>query len=383
MNRTVNYNFIPESLKVLLRKTKFYKNQAVRHQQVLSFPEIEDVLNHAPPVLLDHHLNRKPTVGIIKTLDIDLIDNFANPKASWLRYERFCKTNRIPYEFYDIKKSNWMDEAKKYDIVVCHTPSTPSYQDMIESKIYVLENMMGILCFPSYNEVWQYENKNRASYLYKYFDLPSIPTYVTHSKIEAYDLINRINYPFITKTYIGASSSGVLKVKTKKQAKKLINNIFSKKGLTTQFPYQNQKDYFYIQEFIDDATYDLRVMMVGDMAFGYYRFPKKGDYRASGAGIIVKKAIPEEVLRLAVDIKNKLNSRQLGVDLLYSEKRKKYYIIETSLFNQIDTPEQLAIDGVAGYYDTSDLNNIKFREGKYWIQELAIRNIIIEWGTRN
>ena len=69
----------------------------------------------------------------------------------------------------------------------------------------------------------------------------------------------------------------------------------------------------------------------------------------------------------------------MGVDLLYSNKDKKYYIIETSLFNQIDTPEQLVIDGVPGYYDISDIDNIKFKEGRFWIQELILRDIILEW----
>jgi hypothetical protein len=57
-----------------------------------------------------------------------------------------------------------MSEAKKYDIFICHTESNPAYQEMIESKIYILENLMGKFCFPSYHEVWQYENKNRANY---------------------------------------------------------------------------------------------------------------------------------------------------------------------------------------------------------------------------
>ena len=234
-------------------------------------------------------------------------------------------------------------------------------------------------CFPSYHEVWQYENKNRANFLYQVYNLPTIPTKVTNSKAEANELINMANYPFITKTTIGAGSTGVSKISSKTEASRLVNKIFSDNGLKTQYKYQNQKDYFYVQEFIDDATFDLRIMLVGDMAFGYYRYPDKGDFKASGSGNYEKKAIPFEALNLAVDVRNKLKSRQMGVDLLYSEKTKQYYIIETSLFNQIDTPEQLVIDGVAGYYDIFDMKNVQFKEGKFWIQELLLRNIIEEW----
>ena len=140
------------------------------------------------------------------------------------------------------------------------------------------------------------------------------------------------------------------------------------------------KDLF--QEYIDDAKFDLRVMIMGNKAFGYYRYPNKGDFRASGAGNYEKRAIPIEALKIAIDVKNNLHSRLMGVDLLFSTKRQKYYIIEASLFNQIDTPEQLVIDGIPGYYDISDINNIIFKPGKFWIHELVMDEIIKEWNRR-
>lgn len=373
------FNFIPKPIKAFLRKTSFFKKQAIAKKQVLPLDEIDSILNQAPPLLLENTVKSKPKVGIVITQESGFFVDYGNPKASWRRYKRFCDNNDIPYEYYDIKRSDWLQEADKYDIIICHTPSTPAYQEMIESKIYTLEKILGKTCFPSFHELWQYEDKIRSHYLYKKLKLPAIPTYVTHSKEEALIFANNLAYPFIAKTSIGASSSGVKKIDSKKEAFHLINKIFSYSGVKSQFPYKNQKDYLYIQEFIDDATFDLRIMLVGNMAFGYYRYPKKGDYRASGSGITIKKDIPHEALKLAADIRDKLQSRQMGVDLLYSEKKKQYMIIETSLFNQIDTPVQLEIDGVPGYYDISDRDNIVFKEGKFWMQELLIRDIVKQW----
>ena len=373
------FNFIPESVKRILRKTRVYKTRLINNNTVVKYSKVDVFLNDAPVLKLDKELKKKPRVAIIKTQGYKFGKDYVNPKSSWLRYERFCKNNDIPYGFLDITRSDWMVEAKMYDLIVCHTESNPAYQEMIESKIYILENMMGKTCFPSYHEVWQYENKNRANYLYNYFGLPKIPTYVTNNREEAFELLEKVGYPFITKTTIGAGSTGVEKIKSKNQAIKKINAIFSHNGLKTQYPYQRQKDYFYIQQFIDDATFDLRIMLVGNMAFGYYRYPNKGDFRASGAGNTEKKAIPEEALRLAIEVRDKLRSRQMGVDMLYTKKNNEYLIIETSLFNQIDTPEQLAINGVPGYYDISNIDNIRFKEGKFWIQELILRDVILEW----
>jgi len=368
-----------EKPKSLIRKTGFYRNSAIKKKYIMSFRDVESFLNEAPILLLNKEVDNKPRVGIVKTQASVLINGYENPKASWLRYERFCKNNDIPYSFYDIKKSDWLEEADKYDIIICHTEGTPAYQEMFESKVYVLENILKKTCFPSFHEVWQYEDKNRSNYLYQCYQLPTIPTLITHDEKEALTISEKISYPFITKTKIGAGSSGVHKVDTKQQSKNLIQKIFSKSGLVTHYLYQNQKDYFYCQEFIYDATFDLRIILVGDMAFGYYRYPNKGDFRASGAGNFEKKSIPDDALKLAVEIRDKLQSRQIGVDLLYSEKYDKYFIIETSLFNQIDSPVQLELNGKPGYYDLSDINNICFKEGKFWIQELLLRDIVVQW----
>lgn len=376
-------NFVPEKIKDMLRKTAIYKKSLIYKGLFVSRDEADNCVNKAPNLYLRYDLKVKPKIGIIVSQGKSLVEGYIDPRASWLRYERFCKINDIPYGFYDISRSDWIKQSEEYDIIVCHTESTPAFQEMIESKIYLLDKFFGKKCFPNYHELWQYEHKNRASFLYEIYNLPTIPTRLTYSEDEAIKIAMQTKYPFITKTTIGAGSSGVSKIDSQKQALKLIKSIFSYKGKKSQYPYYRQKDYLYVQEFIDDATFDLRIMIAGDMAFGYYRYPNKGDFRASGAGNTEKKAIPEDALKLAISIRNKLNSRQMGVDLLYSEKQKQYYIIETSLFNQIDTPEQLEIDGVPGYYDISDINNITFKEGRFWIQEVILRSIIEEWSSNN
>lgn len=377
------YNNIPASLKSILQKTNLYKESQIRNSIIVKLDEVNGYLDIAPPLLLRKELKNKPRVGIIINQGKSRVEGYVKHRASWLRYERFCKVNDIPYGIYDIERSNWLEEAEKYDVFVCHTDSNPSDQDMLESKLYVLENHLNKYCFPNFHELWQYENKNRSNYLYQIYNLPTIPTKLTYSYEEAVEIMHNIKFPFITKTSIGAGSTGVKKINSKSEALRYIKKIFSYRGLKSQYPYYRQKNYFYIQEFIDDATFDLRVMLVGNMAFGYYRYPNKGDFKASGSGNTEKKAIPEEALRLAIEVRNKLNSRQMGIDLLYSDKTNQYYIIETSLFNQIDTPEQLVIDGIPGYYDISNIDNIVFKEGKFWIQELVLRDVIEEWDEQH
>src|SRR5690606_32348169 len=127
--------------------------------------------------------------------------------------------------------------------------------------------------------IWTYEDKINAHYLYKHHNLPELPTFVTHSKEDALDYVENCNCTIISKLVTGSSSHGVDKLNNRDEAKKLINQAFSYKGKKTYFPYQRQKDYVLFQEFVDDATFDLRIMVIGDKLFGYYRYPNKGDFR--------------------------------------------------------------------------------------------------------
>lgn len=367
---------VSSALAYKIKNSRFYINLRIKRNRWVTRAEAMKFLETAPPVLMaDRSKADGIKIGIVKDSNFYESKGLVSPRASWLRYERFCINNGIRYGFYDIYRSDWIEQAAQYDIIVWQTDSNPAEQHIAESKIYVLEHVLKKECFPSFHEVWQYEDKCRENYLYSALDIPSIPTVVTNSLDEALHCIDTTDYPFIYKDYIGTGSREVVKIDSRSRARKLVYRIFmkGKKGLWGHFFVKN---IFYMQKFMADATFDLRVMMSGDKAFGYYRYPKKGDFKASGAGNYEKKEIPEDVLRLAYDIKRKLGVRQVGVDFLYSPAEGKYYVIETSVFNRIDTPEQLVVNGVAGYYDMSDLDNITFRPGKFWIQELTLQYLV-------
>ena len=292
-------------------------------------------------------------------------------RDSFPKYERFLINNKIPYSIYDIGSSKWQDEAEKLDVVIWQPNSSPDIQAEAKSKIYFLERYCGKKCFPSYDEIWSYEDKVRSSFLYRHFRLPAVPTFTTNSKEDALKFLNVATFPIISKITTGSSSYGVLKLKNKKEAVRYVNACFSEKGRKTYWPFERQKNYVYFQKFINDANYDLRIIVVGNKIFGYYRYPKPGDFRASGSGVLEKKTLPEQAMTIAIGVKKILKSTSLVVDMVYSEKEEKYYIIETSIFCGIDTSAQLVIDGKAGYYEYTGEEFI-FKEGRFWIQELTL-----------
>ncbi|MEK6513460.1 hypothetical protein [Myroides odoratimimus] len=350
-----------------------YREKMLKSGNIVSYNKHLEDIEIANKVLLQENLDLgNYQVALVKDDLFRGDENFVSPRSYFPKYERFLKNNKIEYEFYNILSSDWLEEAKKYDLIIWHTASDPCTQKTAKSKIYVLDKILNKRCLPSYDEIWGYEDKVNAHYFYKAHDLPEIPTFVSHDKNDIINFLEKTKYPIISKLTTGSASFGVEKISNKNEAMKFVNKVFSDKGIKTYFPFERQKNYVYFQQFIDDATYDLRVITVGDKALGYYRFPNEGDFRASGAGNYAKKEIPIEALDLAFKVKELYGANFLATDLLYSDKDKKYYIIESSIFIGVDTPNQLEIDGIPGYYKRNSDSNYDFVKGKFWIQELAL-----------
>ncbi|MHC5353693.1 ATP-grasp domain-containing protein [Myroides sp. LJL115] len=371
-------------MKELLRKVVFsvpvlrnyYLEKRIAGGELIPNDKISSFLDEADKVLLEgENIKEECVVGIVK--DGYEPEGFTFSRYYYQKYVRFLKNNNIKYKFYNIFSSNWIEDAKELDVVVWHTNSDPITQDIALNKIYILEKIMGKRCLPSFDEIWSYENKVNAHYMYESLNLPTIPTFVSHDYFETMKYISTCKYPLISKSRTASASAGVEKISNYSQAKKLVQKAFSSRGLETNYFHDRQKDYVYFQEFISDATYDLRIIVIGNKALGYYRFPNKGDFRASGAGNYEKKEIPTEALDLAFKVKEAFGSTCLATDVLYSQKEEKYFIIESSIFIGVDTPKQLEINGVAGYYEKGNQGDYSFKQGKIWVQELALKELLV------
>jgi len=317
---------------------------------------------------------KKPLVGLVQ-------ESFKK-YAYWPKYQRFLVNNAIPFEYYDVHRSDFAECSKKYDLIVWHTGSSPCDVAEARSKIEFLEKGLGKICLPMAAELWFYEDKARQHWLFEKNQLPTIKTFVSYSKTEALQYIETCSYPIVSKELTNASSNGVRLLKNPRAAKNFCIEAFGP-GLKTTFSYLRQKDYVYFQEFVPNFGYDLRVKMVANNYFGYYRYPPTGDFRASGSGDIRKEPIPEEALVLAQKTKASLpHSRFLAVDMLRDRRDNRFYIIEASTFTQVQTSEQLKVDGIPGRYQFEN-GAFNFSPGRFWVQELVLQELMNEWVEAN
>jgi hypothetical protein len=115
------------------------------------------------------------------------------------------------------------------------------------------------------------------------------------------------------------------------------------------------------------------VIVVGNIVAGYYRDVPKGEFRASGMHTQRLEALPEDAMTLAREVARRFDEVVMAVDMLRGCKDGKLYITELAASYEIDLPFDLAVDGVKGIYVFNSLGECTFQPGKYWTNELTLR----------
>jgi glutathione synthase/RimK-type ligase-like ATP-grasp enzyme len=333
-----------------------------------SYLDDRDKINDAEVVKIEWPKNVvKPRVGIVRDIGI---------YPRWTKYSRFLDNNSFEYELFDIHSNDWIEKSNRFGIIIGIVSSDQYHLEELQKKYYFLENYLGKICFPNTSHAFLYENKSFEAYFSRLFNLPYANTYISHSKEDAIALINSLKYPFVSKVDPSSGSVGVELVRTPHQARKIIEQAFSRNGRKVHVNYFRQKNYIYFQEFIPNDGYDIRVHLVDKWAFGYYRKVLGGDFRASGMDLKEKREIPEEAIRIAWNANKYIKSPLLVVDMVHGLDGK-YTIVEFSPVCRITTPEELQVQGIPGVYIIEDDGSIHFEKGRYWIHELALREFLL------
>ena len=311
---------------------------------------------------------KKPLVGIIR-------DYEECPR--WTKYIRFLETNAIPYDIYSLHSVDWIERATRFDVITGIVSNEYYHLQEMRKKFYILEQYLGKKCYPSTHHMFLYENKTMEAEVSKILGIPFAPTHVFHDRQDALRCLESMRFPVISKIDPGSGSVGVEWVNSKREARQIIQRSFSRLGRSTYSLYFRQKQVVYFQEYIPNDGYDIRVEVVGNMAFGYYRRVLDGDFRASGMNQVEWGSLPEEAVRLAWDVNRLIQSPLLVVDMVHGQDGR-YYVIEFSPICRMDNPAELQVDGVPGVYLRGDDGQIRFEPGKYWLHELALREFFLK-----
>jgi len=352
-----------------LRKTLLYSR--MRQYFPMSEEEIVDDRNSLDVVdalTIDWPTHvEKPKIGIVQD---------RGPYPKWTKYCRFLEHNSFEYEIYNIHAHDWIERAKEFDIILGFFRSEFWHLQEMQEKYFFLETYLGKTTYPSSGHANLYENKKLEAYIAASHNLPFANAYVSYDKEDALHLVGTLKYPFISKIVPASGSMGVEMVDNPTQARKIVEQAFSRNGRRTFYNSFRQKNYIYFQEYIPNDGYDVRAIVVGDKwGFGYYRKVLDGDFRASGMDMVEKRELPEESLKIARQVNDIVKSPMLAVDMVYGLDGQ-YHIIEFSPTFLMRQPDQTLNEGVPGYYVFDD-GSYHFEAKRYWPHDLFLSEFLL------
>lgn len=292
----------------------------------------------------------------------------------WWRFKRLCVANNLDYRVVDLHESSWESRIKGSDFLVWRPRGSPWALEEAKTKIFFMEELLGVTVFPSYRQLQFYENKILQYQFLVHHKFPAVETFVTNDYHDALSWIRNVEYPIISKVVPGSGSAGIEMIRSRWQAEMLVRRVFSV-GRRTYWPSLRQKGYVYLQRFLYNLGFDLRVIVVDcDHVFGYFRTVASGDFRASGMGKIVHTELPADIVGLACEVAKALRFPVVAVDFIVAAEDHKPYIVEFSNFIAVDTSAQLIVDGVPGKYSyNAESCTLTFEPGRFWLPELALK----------
>ena len=270
------------------------------------------------------------------------------------RWIVYCREKSIPYKIVNCYDNTIIKQLEDCDALMWHFSHANPKDFLFAKQLLYAIQLTGKKVFPDFHTIWHFDDKTGQKYLLEAIHTPIAPTYVFYSKYEALDWLSATTFPKVFKLRSGAGSCHVKLVKTKQKASKMIKKMFGKgfsqydkwgnlkeriyqykKGKTTLFNVLKgvvrliyptdfakiagrEKGYVYFQDFFPNK-FDIRIVVVGNKAFGIKRMVRSNDFRASGSGCIIhrKSEIDERCVQIAFETNDVLQSQSVAYDFIY------------------------------------------------------------------
>jgi glutathione synthase/RimK-type ligase-like ATP-grasp enzyme len=315
-------------------------------------------------------------------------------------YREILKFNGIEYIDLFVDQPDFWENIKKCDLFIYRYSHTDEQRQIADDILPVIEEQYQVNCFPNQATCWHFDDKVRQYLLMKEYGFPMIESYIFYDKNEALQWIKNTQFPIVFKLRRGAGSENVVLVKNEILARKLIFRMFGRgikngsipaggslkyynpkvflrkffgklyykyvKGETSNWT--RDKNYVLFQKFLSGNSFDIRITIIGDRAFGFRRFIRKNDFRASGSGKIDfdQAAIPPECIRISFEVTKKMGFQTMSYDFLRD-------VDGTYQFCEINyTYDDRAIFNCPGYRD----ENLHWHEGHYWPQLCHLQDFL-------
>lgn len=311
---------------------------------------------------------------------------------------RKASTPGLSVHLAKLDRTDWIRQIGEARLVIWKPPYMgPFFSGCVKEKIYFMEKFLGLTVVPDFATVWHFESKAAQTYLFDHLGVPTPRTMVSFDYDEAIELGRSVPLPIVAKRPYGAGSVNVDLVTSRRRLSFMIQKEFclalwNRAGagklrravsglgkpwfwefLRRRARREEQFGMIYLQEFVRDNPADLRITAIGDrFASGFWRNNRPGDFRASGSGRIdYEKPIPEDALRLCLDINRRLGFDSMAYDILFRDGKM---LVSEMSYGYSD----VALHRVAGYWVLEPGGIFRFVEGNTWPQELWVEWALIK-----
>ncbi len=320
------------------------------------------------------------------------------------RWIDFCKEQGYKYKLVNSYSSDIIQQLENCTHFLWNFHHAKLKDKLFAKQLIFSIEKMGIKVFPNFNTVWHFDDKIGQKYLLESIGAPLVKTQIFYDKESALEWANTTIYPVVFKLRGGAGSSNVRLIKSKSEALNIVRKAFSKGFRSWSSSYRMkenwikfkrdrsflhlretiagfknymlptylqklnniiEKGYIYIQDYLPDNDYDIRIIVVGNKAVGLKRMIRKNDFRASGSGLLSynKKEIDLRCVRISFDTIKKLKAQCIAFDYIFDQDNNPK-IVEISY----GFPLKFS-DPCEGYWDSS----LRWYPGRfnsqYWIIE--------------
>jgi glutathione synthase/RimK-type ligase-like ATP-grasp enzyme len=328
-------------------------------------------------------------------------DSFHGFHPRWFEY---CRVQRIAHKAVNCYAPDIVRQLKGCSALFWHFSQSDPRDIVVARQILFSLEHAGFQVFPDFRTAWHFDDKVGQKYLFELLDIPSPPAHVFVERAQALEWAARTAYPKVFKLRHGAGSAGVRLVRSEKEADRLIRRAFGR-GFPVYDPWDNlkervykwrlgkfgameilkalvrfaypprfstmlgrQRGYIYFQDYLPNNDSDIRVIVIGERAFGIKRWVRPGDFRASGSGRFSYDPadIDRDCIELAFESARKLGGSCLAFDFVRTLEGQPV-ILEVS-YGFIKE----VYDPCPGYWDAA----LKWHEGKFnpqaWMVDLVM-----------
>jgi len=308
-------------------------------------------------------------------------------------YISVCEKLNIKYDLINILENNWIENIKNSDcngFLVWMPSDIQEEKTIYDEKIYIINKILNKPIYPSYEELYIYENKRLMAYFLEVFNFPMPKTKIFYNKKDTLNYIDNAKMPLVFKANIGWGSMNVDIVKSKLFAKYITYRIFGLIHPLLTFGYvtwtkryrniplpllgKTQKHYAIIQEF-SEIKWEWRIIKIGTSYFGHQKL--LNGKSASGSDLVGWVKPPIELLRMVKDIAQKGNFYSIAVDI-FETKQNEFLVNEIqSLFGSFNPSQMYINDKPCRYIEKNNKFTLEYGEfNHYGSNELRVQHFI-------